>query len=64
MVSACAMHKGGNVPSPLFNFLFLVALFVPIAMYITGVLILMVSIVVDHYRTTHRRPRAVEALAH
>ena len=52
------------MPSPLFNFLFLVALFVPIAMYITGVLILMFSIVAGHYRTTDRRPRAVEALAH
>jgi hypothetical protein len=58
------VHKGGNVPSPLFNLLFLVALFVPIAMYIAGVLILMSSIIFDHYRTTHRRSRAVEALAH
>jgi hypothetical protein len=52
------------VPSPLFNFLFLVALFVPAVMYICGVVMLMLSLVVKHYRLTHRQPYAVEALAH
>jgi len=32
------------VPSPLFNFLFLVALFVPAVMYICGVVMLMLSL--------------------
>jgi hypothetical protein len=53
------------VPSPLFNFLFIVALFVPAAMYIGGVIILMVSLVVKHYRSRHESaPHSVEALAH
>ena len=33
------------MPSPLFDFLFLVAFFVPIAMYVIGVLMLMASLV-------------------
>ena len=41
------------MPSPLFNFLFFAALFVPAAMYIGGVIILMLSLVVKHYRLTH-----------
>jgi hypothetical protein len=60
----CDAHKGGNVPSPLFNFLFLAALIVPAVMYICGVIILMLSLVVKHYRLMHRQPHAVEALAH
>lgn len=52
------------MPSPLFNFLFLAALFVPAAMYISGVIILMTSLVVKHYRATHKQPHPVEALAH
>lgn len=52
------------MPSPLFNFLFLVALIVPAVMYIGGVIILMLSLVVKHYRLTHRQPQAVQALAH
>lgn len=52
------------MPTPLFNFLFVVALFVPMAMYIAGVLIVMCSIVLNHFRTTHRRTRTVEALVH
>ena len=40
------------MPSPLFNFLFLAALFVPAAMYIIGVIILMTSLVVKHFRAT------------
>jgi hypothetical protein len=51
------------VPSPLFNFLFIAALFVPAAMYIGGVIILMMSLVVGHYRVAHQ-PHSVEALAH
>lgn len=61
---ACNSHKGGAVPSPLFNFLFLVALIVPAVMYITGVVILMLSLVVKHYRLTHAPSPSREALAH
>ena len=61
---ACKPHKGGAVPSPLFNFLFLVALTVPAVMYITGVIILMLSLVVKHYRLTHAPSPSREALAH
>ena len=56
--------KEAIVPSPLFNFLFLAALFVPAAMYIGGVIILMASLVLKHYRATHAAPHSVEALAH
>lgn len=63
-VSACELHKGGNVPSPLFNFLFLAALIVPAAMYILGVIIVMLALVVKHYRLTHAPSHAHEALAH
>ena len=53
------------MPSPLFNFLFLVALIVPAAMYVGGVLILMISLVVKHYHLTHEAPaHRVEAPAH
>jgi hypothetical protein len=52
------------VPSPLFNFLFLVALFVPAAMYIGGVLILIASLVLDHWRAAHPRAQVTEAHAH
>jgi len=64
MLMACNVRKGGNVPSPLFNFLFIAALFVPASMYIGGVIILMISLVVKHYRATHKQPHPVEALAH
>jgi hypothetical protein len=53
------------MPSPLFNFLFLIALIVPAAMYIVGVVILMTSLVVNHLRdraaATHH---SIEAMAH
>jgi hypothetical protein len=52
------------VPSPLFNVLFLVALIVPAAMYVVGVLILMISLVAKHYRLTHTAPQPRAALAH
>ena len=53
------------MPSPLFNFLFVAALFVPALMYIGGVIILMISLVVKHHRATHEAaPRSVEALVH
>ena len=52
------------MPSPLFNFLFLVALIVPAAMYITGVIVLMLSLVVKHYRLTHAPSQIHQALAH
>jgi hypothetical protein len=56
--------KEGPVPSPLFNFLFLAALFVPAAMYIGGVIILMISLVVKHYRVRYERSHPIEAIAH
>lgn len=53
------------MPGPLFNFLFVAALFVPAAMYIGGVLILMGSLVLKHVRAKHEAAtHAVEALAH
>jgi hypothetical protein len=52
------------VPSPLFNFLFIAALIVPAAMYICGAIILMISLVVKHYRVAHGGSHHVEALAH
>ena len=52
------------MPGPLFNFLFLAALIVPAAMYIVGVLMLMISLVVRHYRLTHAAASPIEALAH
>lgn len=52
------------MPSPLFNVLFLTALIVPAAMYIIGVLILMVSLVIKHFRSTGVRTHSMEALAH
>ena len=53
------------MPSPLFNFLFVVALFVPAIMYISGVTILMISLVVKHVRAKDGAvPHSVEALAH
>jgi hypothetical protein len=53
------------VPSPLFNFLFVAALFVPAAMYIGGVIILMVSLVLKHFRARHESTsHSIEALAH
>jgi hypothetical protein len=52
------------MPSTLFNVLFLIALFVPAAMYLVGMLCLLVSLVVKHRRETVRHARAVEALAH
>jgi len=52
------------VPSPFLNFLFLAALFIPAAMYIGGVIILMISLVVKHYRATGERSHEIEPLAH
>jgi hypothetical protein len=52
------------VPSPLFNILFLIALIVPAAMYIVGVVTLMLSLVVTHYRLTHAPTHSLEAVAH
>ena len=50
------------MPSPLFNFLFLAALFVPATMYVGGVIILMISLVVKHYHITGAHV-SIEALA-
>lgn len=52
------------MPSPLFNFLFLAALIVPAAMYIAGVIILMISLVVKHYGIKATRTHSLEAIAH
>jgi hypothetical protein len=52
------------MPSPLFNALFLAAIFIPAAMYITGVIILMASLVLKHYRATAVRTHHIEATAH
>lgn len=52
------------MPGPLFNFLFLAALIVPAVMYVGGVLILMISLVVKHYRLAHAPASPIEALAH
>ena len=52
------------MPSPLFNFLFLAALFIPAAMYIGGVLILMISLVLKHFRGRYERTHSIEAIAH
>jgi hypothetical protein len=57
-------EKEGIVPSPLFDFLFLVAFFVPIVMYVIGVLILMVSLVAKHWTGHYTVTRHVEATAH
>lgn len=51
------------MPSPLFDALFLIALFVPIVMYATGLLILFVSLVVKQWRLHETVPGAVEARA-
>jgi hypothetical protein len=53
-----------TLPSPLFDVLFLIALLVPIAMYLTGLIILMVSLVLKHFAAAHERPHSIEALAH
>jgi hypothetical protein len=52
------------MPSPLFNFLFLVALIVPAAMYIIGVIVLMASLVAKHVRATASAKQPIEAIAH
>jgi hypothetical protein len=52
------------MPSQLFNVLFVLALFVPAAMYITGVAILMTSLVVKHFRGRVTAAHPIEATAH
>jgi hypothetical protein len=52
------------MPSQLFNVLFLAALFVPAAMYITGVAVLMISLVVKHYRGKAPSVQPIAATAH
>jgi multisubunit Na+/H+ antiporter MnhC subunit len=52
------------MPSPLFNALFLTALIIPAAMYITGMIILIASLVLKHYRATAVHTHHVEATAH
>jgi hypothetical protein len=63
-MAACVAHKGGSMPSPLFNFLFLAALIIPATMYIIGVVILMISLVVKHFHATAVRTHTTEAVAH
>jgi hypothetical protein len=52
------------LPSPLFNFLFLVALIVPISMHVVGVVILMASLVWKHWAVERMLLGHVEAPAH
>jgi hypothetical protein len=56
--------KEGTLPSPLFNLLFLVALFVPIGMYAIGVLILMASLVKKHWIAKEIATHPIAATAH
>jgi hypothetical protein len=42
-----------TVPSPLFDALFLIALLVPIAMYLTGMMILAASLILKHWAMTN-----------
>ena len=41
------------MPSPLFDALFLIALLVPVAMYMTGMMILAASLILKHWAMTH-----------
>jgi hypothetical protein len=52
------------LPSPLFNFLFLVALFAPIGMYAIGMLILMASLVKKHWIAREIATHPIAATAH
>lgn len=52
------------MPSPLFDFLFLAALFVPVTMYVVGVVLVIASLVLDHWRMMHPQTPAAEAHAH
>ena len=52
------------MPSPLFNVLFLVALIVPVAMYMIGMSILMISLLANHFGDRMRHERPIEAIAH
>jgi uncharacterized membrane protein YjjB (DUF3815 family) len=52
------------LPSPLFNVLFLVAFFVPLAMYVVGVLILMASAIARHWTVKETAPHPIVATAH
>ena len=52
------------MPSTLFNVLFVAALIIPAAMCIVGVLMLMASLVVKHFRATAVRRHSMEAIAH
>ena len=52
------------MPSTLFNVLFLMALFIPLAMYVVGVTVLMTAIVVKHFGARRKVSRPVEAMAH
>ena len=52
------------MPTPLLDFLFLVAFLVPIGMYMIGVLILMASLVAKHWTEHHGIVHHIEATAH
>ena len=52
------------MPSPLVNALFLIALLGPIAMYLSGLMILAVSLALKHFAAAHERPHSIEAPAH
>jgi hypothetical protein len=63
-VSCHSEAQEDSLPSPLFNFLFLVALFVPITMYVVGVLTLMALLVVEHWGAKEIGKHLSEATAH
>lgn len=52
------------MPSPLFDALFLVALLVPIGMYLTGLMILVVSLAFKHFSVVRERRHSIAVLAH
>ena len=52
------------MPTPLFDALFLIALFVPIALYLTGLIVLMVSLIAKHFAAAHEGSHSIEAPAH
>jgi hypothetical protein len=52
------------MPGPFVDALFLIALLGPMAMYLTGLVILAVSLVLKHFAVTHVPPHSIEAPAH
>ena len=57
-------RKEATVPSLLFDILFLIALLVPIAMYVSGVLMLMAWLIARHWKRQHMITHNIAATAH